>query len=194
MKTKRENGDKMIDRLETKNLILRKAKVEDLNLIWRNIWSDKRIAENMLWEVTTSLEEAKKRMERTIKYQSEHYAYFVCLKTNDEAIGFCGVNEQEKGIYEESGICIATKYQGRGYGKEVVSALKDLVFSKLKGEKFIYGCFQSNEKSKRVCLSQEFKYLKSESHVREYDKMKYISDYYYLDKEMYDKETNQNSR
>ena len=104
------------------------------------------------------------------------------------------MNEQEKGIYEESGICIATKYQGRGYGKEVVSALKDLVFSKLKGERFIYGCFQSNEKSKRVCLSQGFKYLKSESRVREYDKMKYISDYYYLDKERYDKETNQNSR
>ncbi len=184
----------MIDRLETKNLILRKAKVEDLDLIWKNIWYDRHIAENMLWEVTISLEEAKKRMERTIKYQSEHYAYFVCLKTNDEAIGFCGVNEQEKGIYEESGICIATKYQGRGYGKEVVSALKDLVFSKLKGERFIYGCFQSNEKSKKVCLSQGFKYLKSESHVREYDKMKYISDYYYLDKEMYDKETNQNSR
>ena len=68
----------MIDRLETKNLILRKAKVEDLDLIWKNIWYDRHIAENMLWEVTTSLEEAKKRMERTIKYQSEHYAYFVC--------------------------------------------------------------------------------------------------------------------
>lgn len=33
MKTKRENGDKMIDRLETKHLILRKAKFEDLNSI-----------------------------------------------------------------------------------------------------------------------------------------------------------------
>ena len=151
----------MIERLETKHLILRKAKLKDLNSIWKNIWSDKHIAENMLWQVTDNLEEAKKRMERTIKYQSEHYAYFVCLKTTDEAIGFCGVNEQGKGNYEESGICIATKYQGRGYGKEVVSALKDLVFSQLKGEKFIYGCFQSNEKSKRVCLSQGFKYLKS---------------------------------
>lgn len=94
---------KMIKELEieTKHLILRKAKFEDLNSIWKNIWSDKRIAENMLWEVTTSLEEAKKRMERTIKYQSEHYAYFVCLKTNDKAIGFCGVNEQEKGYMKK---------------------------------------------------------------------------------------------
>ena len=51
----------MIDRLETKHLLLRKAKLNDLNAIWKNVWSDKGIAENMLWEVTISLEEAKKK-------------------------------------------------------------------------------------------------------------------------------------
>ncbi len=179
---------KIIFQLETKNLILRKARFEDLNLIWQNVWQDKSIAENMLWEVTDNIDDAKKRMERTIKYQTRQYAYFICLKKNDEPIGFAGVFEKEYGIYEESGICIAKKYQGKGYGKEVVSALKDLVFSKLNGERFIYGCFSTNEKSKKVCLSQGFKYLKSEPHTREYDKLNYISDYYYFDKNMYESE------
>lgn len=179
-----------IERIETKNLILRKAKVDDLEYIWKNVWSDSSIAENMLWPVTKTKEEAKERLDRTIKYQSENYAYFVCLKDSDEPVGFAGVFERkdEKSIYEESGICIASKCQGRGYAKEVVGALKYLVFDKLKGEKFIYGCFSTNERSRKVCLSQGFKYFESKEHIREHDKMKYISDYYYLDKDMYDKE------
>ena len=38
----------MIMKLETKNLILRKAKEEDLELIYKNVWSDKEVANNEL--------------------------------------------------------------------------------------------------------------------------------------------------
>lgn len=176
----------MIMKLETKNLILRKAKEEDLELIYKNVWSDKEVANNMLWEVTTNINDASKRMNKTIKYQSNNYAYFVCLKITDEPIGFAGVIEREKNIYEESGICIAQKYQGKGYGKEVVSALKDLVFSRLGGKKFIYGCFSTNEKSRKLCLSQGFKYLNSVKKIRDYDNKEFIVDYYYIDREMLD--------
>jgi len=177
-----------VNKIETEHLILRKAKTEDLSFIWKNIWSDKEIADNMLWKVTNTLEEARIRMDKTIKYQSENYAYFVCLKTNNEPIGFAGIYEKEKNIYEESGICIARNHQGNGYAKEIVKVLKDLVFSNLKGEKFIYGCFSTNEKSRRVCLSSGFKYYNSKSSIREHDNMEYISDYYYFDKDMYLKE------
>lgn len=178
----------MINRIETKNLILRKAKNSDLKMIWKNIWCDNEVASTMLWEVTNNLDDAKIRLEKTLKYQSENHSYFVCLKNTDEPIGFAGVFEKEHGIYEESGICIAKKYQGKGFGKEVVSALKDLVFTKLNGEKFIYGCFSNNEKSRKVCLSQGFKYLNSEPSIREHDKMSYIADYFYIDKKMYEGE------
>lgn len=174
--------------IETEHLILRKAKLEDLDFIWKNIWSDKEIADNMLWKVTNTIEEAKVRMDKTIKYQNENYAYFVCLKTTDEPIGFAGIFEKEKNIYEESGICIARIHQGKGYAKEVVNVLKDLIFSKLNGERFIYGCFSTNEKSRRVCLSSGFKYYNSKPLIREHDNMEYISDYYYFDKDMYLKE------
>ena len=171
--------------LKTDRLILRKAKASDLYLIWNNVWIDESIAKNMLWKVTKTKEEALKRLERTIKYQKENYAYFICLKGTDEPIGFAGIKEKETGIYEESGICIATKYQAKGYAKEVLSALLDLVFNKLDGEKFIYGCFHTNDNSRKVCLSHGFKYLNSEEIVREYDQMKIIVDNYYLDKDMY---------
>jgi len=174
-------------KIETERLILRKAKQEDINNIWENVWKDKTIADNMLWKVTETLKEAKIRMEKTIKYQSENYAFFVCLKSTNEPIGFAGIIEKEKDVYEDSGICISRKYQRNGYAKEVVSALKDLIFLKLNGKKFIYGCFSTNEASRKVCISQGFKYFNSEKCIRKHDNMKYISDNYYFDREMYNK-------
>ena len=171
--------------LETHNLILRKAKKDDLDAIYNNIWNDEEIADNMLWKPTNNLEEAVKRLNRTIEYQSKNHAYFVCLKKTNEPIGFAGVKEKEKGVFEESGICIAREHQGNGYAKEVVSVLKKLIFEELKGNRFIYGCFATNEKSKRVCLSQGFKYLNSKNKIRDYDKKEFVVDYYYFDKEMY---------
>lgn len=174
-----------IKRLETEHLVLRKAKLKDLDKIWHNVWSDKRLACNMLWEVVKDEDKALDRLNRTIKYQSENTAYFVCLKETDEPIGFAGVYERSKGIYEESGICIAYQYQGMGYGKEVLKALKYLVFELLHGDVFLYGCFSTNEISKRLCLSQGFKYHSSYPKVREHDNKKFICDYYYYDYKMY---------
>lgn len=174
-----------MESLITENLVLRKAITTDLDMIWNNIWKDENIAQTMLWKVTKTYEEAKERLDRTIKYQDNNYAYFICLKSNDEPIGFAGIKEKEEGIYEETGICIARKYQGRGYAKEVVQALKKLIFEKLNGNRFIYGCFSNNEKSKHVCISQGFKYFLSVKTIRDWDNKEFLVDYYYFDKEMY---------
>ena len=174
-----------LEYLVTNNLILRKARQADLEKIWSNIWRDEQIAEMMLWKPTQDINDAKIRLNRTIEFQSENYAYFICLKSNDEPIGFAGVKEIKNGIYEETGICIAKRYQGRGYAKEVVGVLKKLIFEELSGNKFIYGCFSINEKSRKVCLSQGFKYLNSEETTREWDKKQFMVDYYYFDKDMY---------
>ena len=168
--------------IETDRLILRKARLDDLDDIYNNIWSREEIAKYMLWKTTKNLEDAKIRMDKTINYQSKNYAYFIALKDSDKVIGFCGFKEIEKDIYEDAGLCIALEYQGMGYAKEVVKKLVDIVFNKLNGKRFIYGCFRENEKSKRVCLSLGFKYLKSEDKIREYDNYKYIAESYYLDK------------
>ena len=171
----------MIVKLETPNLVLRKAAPRDLDAIWRNVWSDAEVQKTMMWPLTKTRAEAENRLERTIKYQSEHYGYFVCLKSTDEAIGFAGVCEEEEGIYSESGICIARKYQGRGYGREVVAALKTLVFEKLCGKRFIYSFCKGNEKSKRLCISQGFEYSHTKTIKRECDGKEFEVDCYVID-------------
>lgn len=171
--------------IEIKNLILRKAKPSDLEAIYTNVWSDEEIAKTMLWEPTRSLEDAVSRLERTIKFHSLYDAYFVCLKDTDEPIGFAGVGKISEGYYEERGICIARKYQNRGFGKEVLGALLDFVFDHLNGEKFLYGCFEENTRSKRVALHFGFEYFDSMDITREWDNKTFKVDYYTLLKEDY---------
>lgn len=168
--------------LETPRLRLRKAKESDLTPIWQNVWKDARIAKTMLWQPTESLEEAKDRLARTIRFQAENYAYFVCLKDTDEPIGFAGVKEVEPGVYEDCGICVATDLQNQGLGKEILAALLSFVFDKLGGTRFIYGCFHENERSAAVCQALGFQYAYSMRETRNWDGYEYLCDFYTLDR------------
>jgi len=171
-----------VDRMECEHIVLRKARPDDLDAIWKNVWSDPRCAEFMLWNVTETREEAEKRLERTIEIQSKHNAYFVCLRETDEPIGFGGVYEEEYGEYCESGLCISSKHQGRGYGKELVNALKELVFEKLNGRSFVYECFSVNAPSRALALATGFKFKKSEPYTRQKDGREFITEVYTIEK------------
>ena len=161
-------------------IALRKARESDLDAIWNNVWKDADLARMMLWEPTMDRDAADERMRRTLTYQARFPAFFVCLKDTDEAIGFAGVREKEPGVYEDSGICIARKYQNKGFGKEILTLLIELVFDELGGKKFVYGCFHENERSAAVCRALGFKYSHSSREVRDWDGYKYIADYYEL--------------
>lgn len=178
----------MINKIETKNLLLRKARYDDLESIWNNVWKDETLASTMLWRVTDNINDAKGRLERTIKYQSKNYSYFICLKEKDEPIGFIGFIKKKMDVYEDYGLCIARKYQKNGYGKEALGAILNVVFENLNGKKFTYSLFSTNENSRKVCLAFGFKYFESRELTREHDNKKFLVDYYYLDKDMYEKE------
>lgn len=174
-----------MDRIETKNLVLRKARLSDLEAIYENIWSDKSVAETMMWKPTECYEEAVDRLKRTMVYQSQHPAFFVCLKETDEPIGFAGMREEEPGVYEETGICVAVKYQNRGFGKEILGALLELTFVHYEGERFIYAFMQHNIRSKNVCLSHGFQYAGQGEEIREWDQKPHLCEYYALDRKSY---------
>ena len=104
----------MKSKLVTKNLVLRKAREDDLDSIWKNVWINENLNRMMFWEVTKTEEEAKDRLRRTIAYQHFTNNFFVCLKETDEAIGFAGVRQVDlNGGFEDSGIVIAEEYQGK---------------------------------------------------------------------------------
>ena len=55
--------------LETKGLVLGKAKQEDLESIFNNYWCSEVPAKFMLWVPQKNLEEARDRLNRTINFQ-----------------------------------------------------------------------------------------------------------------------------
>lgn len=171
----------MIERLDTPRLVLRKAREDDLEAIWRNVWSDDSIARNMLWQPTRTREEAVERLERTMKVHGELPVFFACLRDTDEPVGLAGVRPEGRGVYEECGICVAARLQRQGLGREILEALARLVFDGLHGTKFIYSCFHENEASARLCRSLGFRYAYSREGVREWDGKRYLCDCYALD-------------
>ena len=157
--------------LDTPRLRLRKARPDDLDAIWRNVWSDASLAATMLWTPTLTREDAEARMTRTLTYQGSFPAYFVCLRETDEPIGFAGVWEKEPGVWGESGICIAAAHQGKGYGKETLTALVELVFGTFGGKVFRYECFHDNTRSAGLCQSLGFVYRCCMNGIRKYDEL-----------------------
>jgi len=69
-------------------IILRKARSEDLDSMWNNIWQDKELAKYMLWKPVENIEEAKIRLQKTIEYQvSGVEQHFVICYYYNNAIG-----------------------------------------------------------------------------------------------------------
>ena len=153
-----EDGTIMFEVLEGKNIRLRKARKEDYQSMLKHVWGDEAVYRWMLYQPTLTEEDAIERCRRSMEFQKDHYAYFVALKDTDEAVGLCAIKETAPGHYEESGICIGTAFQGKGYGKEIVALLLKLAFEELGAEDFRYGYFLDNDKSKKVAKSFGFRY------------------------------------
>ncbi len=150
--------------MESKDIILRKASYEDWKALYQNVWSREETARYMYWRVTTSEEDAKERIYKTIEYQKDHDTYLVCDKKSGEAIGFAGVRETEPYIYHETGIALGPEYVGKGYGKQILQLLLEHCRS-LGGEVFYYSARAKNTASKALALSCGFTYQYSEPKI-----------------------------
>ncbi len=148
--------------LETKDLILRKARLEDWEGMYLNVWRHKDCARHMLWRVCGSEAEAKSRIEKTIEYQKNHDTYVVCEKESLKVIGFAGIERVSEGIFAETGICIGVDFQGKGYGKQVLTCLIEYVKEKHGAKEFLFSARKANEAAKGLASSLGFDFIGSE--------------------------------
>lgn len=166
--------------LETKDLILKKAAMEDAYDMYRNIWSEEESARYMLWTPIKSMGEAKERMSKTIEFQKDRIAYCVYEKQSGQAIGFAGMKEINDGVYEDCGIGIGTKFIGHGYGKQILMALVDYCFKELEATRIICSCRTENIVSKKMQLSCGFQYSHSHAMIDKRNGLDYALDFYEL--------------
>ena len=112
--------------METRDLILDKARFEDWENLYRNVWSRPETARYMLWTVTDSEEDARARMERTIAWQRDHNVWTVYEKSSGLAIGWAGLEEVSPGLWRESSIALGPDFVGRGYGRQLLELLMEI--------------------------------------------------------------------
>ena len=155
--------------LTGKDIILRKAEENDYKSMLYHIWSDKDVYDRMLFQPNFTEEEALARCRRSILYQKDNFAWFVALKSTNEAIGLCAIRENGAGHFEESGICVGKEFWGRGFGTEIVSLLLDLSFNNLCAEDFRYGFFSDNLRSEKLAKKFGFTYDRTEKMIRPWD-------------------------
>jgi RimJ/RimL family protein N-acetyltransferase len=168
------------ERLETKDLILKKAVIDDVNDMYNNIWSEEESAKYMLWTPTKSIEEAKERMLKTIEFQKDRIAYCVYEKHSGQAIGFAGMKEIDYRVYEDSGIGIGTKFIRRGYGKQILMALINYCLEDLGAIRIVCSCRTENIPSKKMQLSCGFQYSHSQAMIDKRNGLGYTLDFYEL--------------
>ena len=160
--------------IETKNLILDKAKFTDWQDMYRNVWSRPESARYMMWKVTTSEEDAQIRIQKTMEFQKSHDTYLVYEKKSGAAIGFAGVEKLSPRVYQEAGICLGPDFVGKGYGKEILAGLIQYCVKEFNAVEFHYSTRAENQASKKLAASFGFVLTGREPKVDDRDGHEYV--------------------
>ena len=163
------------EKLETKDLILRKAKKEDAYPLFKNYWSDKVTAKYMLWKPLENLEEAKEKMRKTIEFEKNKPCYIVVEKKSNEVIGMIGFIEISDGVFDDCGIGFGTKFTHLGYGTQILQEMLRYLFEECNAKTVLCGAMEQNIPSIKLQEKCGFKFFDKVEKVRDYDNFKYTN-------------------
>ncbi|GEM_PF-564745 len=175
----------MSERLTGKRIVLRKARMEDLDDIFPAIYGDAELLETMFMNLSPDREAAKARLARTIEMQKDKPLYFCALKDTDTVIGLGGMFEKEPGKFSEAGLAIARPHQNRGYGKEMLALLLEEAFLHQNADCFCYDCMAHNAQTKALPKFFGFSYAKTTMETRERDGKTFAVEEYVLTQDSY---------
>lgn len=142
-------------KIETKRLLLRAFKAEDLNDFFEYASQDG-VGEMAGWKHHESIEESAEILNRFIKVDK---TFAIVLKQSGKVIGSLGVEEygMEEALSEffdyqgrEIGFVLAKKHWGKGLMPEAVTAVIDYLFNTCNLDFLTCGYYDFNSQSKRV--------------------------------------------
>ena len=151
--------------IETKDLILDKAKLIDHAMMYQNVWRHKESARYMFWSISEDPEDALPRMERTIEFQKSHDSYLIYEKESGMPIGFAGMEKVAEGLCQEQGICLGPDFVRKGYGSQVLEALLKRAKEYYRADRFLYSCRKENVAS--IALANSFGFAKCDEQLKE---------------------------
>lgn len=150
--------------IETKDLILDKAKFSDWEDMYRNVWSRSECNRYMTWRLTENENDAKIKIRKVIEWQKDHDTYIVYEKSGGRAIGYAGVAMVEPYVYEDASICLGADYIGKGFGKQILAGLIRYVKEEYGAKEFRYSTREKNTASRK--LAEAFGFVMFDSEIK----------------------------
>ena len=139
------------EELAGERIVIRKARMQDLDSVYRNVYGDKELLRLTFFSVSPDRASAGQRLVRTIAFQKERPLWFIAEKETDEVIGLCGLMKEDDG-YSDGGFVIAAEKQRQGYATEMLTVLLRYAFNELKTPWLSYYLIRENEPSRRLAL------------------------------------------
>ena len=113
--------------IETNDLILRQGSADDWQDLYRNLWSREEVFQYMFKNPCPSEEHAAARTgSYAVMHEEVKTEFFVIEKASGQAIGMAGIKELKPAKWTITDIAIGPHFQGKGYGKQIVTALLNL--------------------------------------------------------------------
>ena len=165
--------------IETKDLLLDKGKIDEWKSLYENLWKHEETARYLMWNAAQTEEDGYEMTRGYIEFQKVNpTAYVVYEKASRIPIGYAGMKEMSKGIFEDSGIAVGPSYTGRGYGKQILCALLHQAFEELEAQRFIYSCWAENISSNRLAHTAGLRFLRSGEMIDHRSGKAFIMNYY----------------
>ena len=151
--------------LQTKDLILRKVRIEDAPLYFARIGSREPVTRYMLFNAHRDISESVASIEKALgRYETGRcYRWAIALKTDDSIIGIIELLRFD----EETESCsfaymIGDGFWSKGYGTQALSAALGFAFEKMKLSFVEVDHMAENEASGAVMRKAGMTYLRTE--------------------------------
>ena len=172
----------LVEKIETKRLILRKLGEEDAKMIFDGWANDEEVTKYLTWHPHENIKVTEDILAGWIKdYEEEGcYRYGIELKDEKKLIGMIDVVEYD-GDIPEIGYALSKSYWNKGYMSEAFVAFLNLI--KNQGHKKIYiESDENNHASKAIIKKNGFKFLGKDTKIKsEFKKEKVTVDTYVLE-------------
>ena len=143
--------------LNTKNLILKKTELIDLERVYKYMLHDKESCRICKWKYYEKLEDLKNDKD-IITYEITDYIWLIFIRNNNIPIGTISVHSlDEKNLNCAIGYQIHPKYQNNGYCTEALNSVVKFLINEVGFERIEGCCLENNIASRSVLEKANFK-------------------------------------
>ena len=166
--------------IKTKDLIFINYNAKYAEQCHKNFLSQQETAKYTLWRPTSSVEDAKLKLNYWNSSTSGKGVFWLIQEIGSrQVVGFVACDEIEENVYGNIGIAIGLEFIKKGYGTQSLNALVQYI-NENNGKEIYYSHFKENEASQKLALKCGFKYIKTENRIRRHDGKEFEELFYIL--------------